>query len=215
MEGQIYRKKMNERHRQFGIKPCRLPESQLPTNGDVIGRLLMVRVEVMEERSITEERRVPMDHCIKQVTREVLSLWQRASLPTRSDQCVLKEVRKLWMKKENERKLGKKVRYRKTGCTDVSMGSLFDISNRKLHPELAADKAFLADQRRARRLHIGGRDHATTALWHRRCERQTRDDRKGAGINCHGSQTTVGICKSDASARVSGPASGAASHSGH
>ena len=62
----------------------------------------MVRIELMEERSITEEWEVPVEPCLKKVAREILNLWQRATLPTRSDQCVLKEARNLWMKKENK-----------------------------------------------------------------------------------------------------------------
>ena len=178
MEGQFYRRKMNEPHRQFGIKPKRLPEEQLPTNGDVIGRLLMVRIEMMEERSVTDERKAPIEPCLKKVTNETLALWHKASLPTRSDQSVLKDVRKLWMTKERKRK-----RWEKYGGTTVSMSTLFDISNRARAPELEADRAFLADQRGARRLRIGGLDRDTTSLWRRRSKRTAQEAKRNTRVD--------------------------------
>ena len=217
MEGHFYRRKMNEPHRQFGIKPRPLPEYQLPTNGDVIRRLLMVRIEVMEERSLTDERRVPIEPCLKKVTNEILTLWHRASLPTRSDQCVVKEVRKLWMKKENKRKVGGKVRKQKAaGRTVISMSSLFDISNRSREPELAADRTFLTDQRSVRQLQIGGLDRDTTSLWQRRSERAAQEAKKLARVDSSGHHVTSGTTtgSSAVAASLVGLSSGTASYSG-
>ena len=66
MEGSEYRKKMKEPHVQFGVVPCRLPGSQLPTKADVIGRLLMLRIEKMEEGSVKNEINFPMKECAEQ-----------------------------------------------------------------------------------------------------------------------------------------------------
>ena len=55
--------KMKELHLQFDLTPRRSLGSQLPTNADVVIRLLMIRVEKMEEHSV-DERRVPMTKCM-------------------------------------------------------------------------------------------------------------------------------------------------------
>ena len=49
MDGLLFRQKIKVPHAQLGIKPCNLPQCQLPTGSDIIGRLLMVRLEKMEE----------------------------------------------------------------------------------------------------------------------------------------------------------------------
>ena len=61
------------------------------------------------------------------------------------------------------------------GSSTVSMNSLFDISNRHRGPELAADMAFLTDQRSERRLQIGSLDRNTSAFWQRRAERVAQE----------------------------------------
>ena len=63
MEERLFRENMKESRLQFGFTPRRLPGSQLPTNADVVSRLLMIRVEEMEEHSV-DERRVPMKKCM-------------------------------------------------------------------------------------------------------------------------------------------------------
>ena len=82
MEGLEFRKKMKKPHSQFGIAPRRLPGSQLPTSSDIIGRLTMLRVELMENRS-KDLHHLPMTECMRRVTDEVMELWERASIPTR------------------------------------------------------------------------------------------------------------------------------------
>ena len=72
---------MKELHLQFDLTPRRSLGSQLPTNADVVIRLLMIRVEKMEEHSV-DERHVPMTKCMTLVVQEILELWDRASLPT-------------------------------------------------------------------------------------------------------------------------------------
>ena len=72
---------MKELHLQFDLTPRRSLGSQLPTNADVVIRLLMIRVEKMEKHS-ADERRVPMTKCMTLVVQEILELWDRASLPT-------------------------------------------------------------------------------------------------------------------------------------
>ena len=211
MEGHFYRKKMSEPHRQFGIKPRHLPEHQLPTNGDIIGRLLMVRIGLMEERSETDERKNSVELCMKQVASEVFALRRKASLPTRSEQCVLKEVRKLWMEKENVRKRGKRKEREPAKNVRVNMCSLFDISNRKREPELADDRAFLADQRRNRQLQIGGLDRSTTALWHRRSERTAKEAKRATAASI----TYENPQESAVSSGHSGSTAGTTSFPGH
>ena len=71
------------------------------------------------------EKHVQMEKCIKKACDEVLYLWGKASLPTRSRQCVLKEIRKLWKTREGFRKSG-----RNAGASvSDRFGLLFDISN--------------------------------------------------------------------------------------
>ena len=104
MEGQFYRRKMSEEDPFFEINPRPLPTALLPTNGDVIGRLLMIRVEIMEAEEKHLDKHMPMERCMKKACDEVLDLWEKASLPTRSRQCVLKEIRKLWKTREGSKK---------------------------------------------------------------------------------------------------------------
>ena len=152
-----------------------------------------------------------IEPCLKKVTNETLALWHKASLPTRSDQSVLKDVRKLWMTKERKRK-----RWEKYGGTTVSMSTLFDISNRARAPELEADRAFLADQRGARRLRIGGLDRDTTSLWRRRSKRTAQEAKRNTRVDSTSSPmafvTTTG--SSATADSLAGPSSGTISYPG-
>ena len=181
MDRQSYRKKMKEPHPQFGVTPRRLPGTQLPTNGDVIGRLMMLRVELMEERS-KDVRHLPMAECISRVTGEVMDIWERASVPTRQKQHVLNAVKQLWERKnrvkKKSRKRQPKSRDTLTAAAICDIDDLFDISNRAYQPELAQDRDFLADQRGPRRLHIGALDQQTTERWQRREQRAERRARQ-------------------------------------
>ena len=122
---------MKEPHTQFGIIPRRLPGSQLPTKGDVIGRLQMVRLEKMEVMSISENQ-VPMKECVRQVASEVEEIWDKASVPTRITSHVRMMVNELWKRKDGIRKASKKRKPQHralVAATAVSdMAELFDIS---------------------------------------------------------------------------------------
>ena len=181
MEGPVFRRKMKEPHPQFGITPCRLPGSQLPTNADVIGRLMMIRLKMMEGKS-ADEFHVSTKQCTSKVADEVMEVWKRSSLPTRDRQRVVEMVRQLWEKKEGIRKNSKEhkpaSRSRVSTAVASDMTALFDISNRAHQPELEADREFLADQRGPRTRHIGRVDQGTTALWQRREERHQRQARE-------------------------------------
>ena len=122
---------MKEPHTQFGIIPRRLPGSQLPSKGDVIGRLQMVRLEKMEVMSISENQ-VPMKECVRQVASEVEEIWDRASVPTRITCHVRMMVNELWKRKDGIRKASKKRKPQHralVAATAVSdMAELFDIS---------------------------------------------------------------------------------------
>lgn len=169
MEGHVFRKKMKTPHPQFGTLPRRLPGSQLPTNGDVIGRIQMIRIERMQAASVIDERQVPIHGCIQVVVDEILELWKRASLPVSKHPNVAAAVRNLWGRKDAIKKKSGKTqqaaRERLVRATMSDIDKLFDIASRNCQPELPKDRAFLADQRGPRLLHIGGLDAGTTALW--------------------------------------------------
>ena len=183
MDGRLFRKKTGDPHPQLGIKPCRLPGSQLPTCGDVIGRVMMLRLEEMEEKSL-DVNNVPVAKCMQKVTDEVLGIWEKASVPTRSRHHVLEMVRQLWEKKGNIRKSAKSKRAASgTAAAAAVVPELFDISSRVREPELEDDKAFLADQRGERRKHIGDVDRETTVRWDRRNERRARKEKTTSGTS--------------------------------
>ena len=74
MEGRSKRQKMRERHAQLSVKPCSLTLNQLPTGADVVGRIMMLRLEEMEMRCV-DERHVSITTCINKVADEVISIW--------------------------------------------------------------------------------------------------------------------------------------------
>ena len=179
---------MKEPHTQFGIVPQRLPGSQLPTKGDIIGRLQMVRLEKMEVMSISENQ-VPMKECVRQVASEVQEIWDRASVPTRIMCHVRMMVNELWKRKDGVRKTSKKLKPQHralVAATAVSdMAELFDISSRCRKPELAIDRDFLADQKGPRSRHIGGVDQDTSGRWQRRENRRARDAERYSAASLH------------------------------
>ena len=83
IEGRVFRKEVEELHLQFGLTPRHSPGSQLPANADVVSRLLMIRMEKIEEHFVDEER-VTMKKCMALVAQEILELWDRALPPTRA-----------------------------------------------------------------------------------------------------------------------------------
>ena len=82
MHGIKYRKVLDEPHRQFGVVPCDLTSSELPTRGQVVGRIRKLRVEKMAVRG-TDEKHVPVKPMISQVAAEVAAIWARSSVPSR------------------------------------------------------------------------------------------------------------------------------------
>ena len=83
MEGRLFRKKLKESHLQFGLTPRHLPGSRLPTNANVLSRLLIIRVGRMGERYV-KERRVAMKKSMALVAQEIFELWDHPSLPFRT-----------------------------------------------------------------------------------------------------------------------------------
>ena len=96
----IFRKKMAESHPHLGVKPCRLLGIQLPTSGDVVGRVMMLRLQKMEEKT-PDFSRLSIKDCITQGADEVLSIWKRAPVPTRCRYHVIEMTRQLWANGDN------------------------------------------------------------------------------------------------------------------
>ena len=115
-----------------------------------------------------------------QVTKDIIGLWDRASLPTRayclpsgagrSEEAVGENDK---IKKESQKQAPVyRASYAAAALSDIDQ--LFYISSRTYKPELQQDREFLAGQRQARRRHIGGLDAETSARWERREKRQSR-----------------------------------------
>ena len=100
MHGIEYRKMLDEPHRQFGVVPCDLPSSELPTRGQVVGRIMKLRVEKMAVRG-TDEKHVPVKPIISQVAAEVADIWARSSVPSRRIDRVVTNITALWGKKDD------------------------------------------------------------------------------------------------------------------
>ena len=98
MHGIKYRKMLDEPHRQFAVVPCDLPSSELPTRGQVVGRIMKLRVEKMAVRG-TDEKHVPVEPIISQVAAEVADIWARSSVPSRRIDRVVTKITALWGKK--------------------------------------------------------------------------------------------------------------------
>ena len=160
MEGTSFRNKMKQPHPQFAVKPCDLFPMQLPTREQVVGRIMRLRLEEMERRDVAVDM-VSVKSCVSQVADEIIEIWDRASIPVKRVDYVREMIMKLWKKKDGLRKS-------RAQCSNLSMSSLFDISKSSAPPEHPDDRAFLADQRTDRRLHIGGVDQVTTERWRRR-----------------------------------------------
>ena len=81
-------------------------------------------------------------------------------------------IRKLWLLNENVRKHPNSVKFQ----SDVGkrIAELLDIANSAVPPKEAGDRAFLQDQRMARRLLIEVPDRATTERWRRQELRRSR-----------------------------------------
>ena len=180
MEGTVFRKALKIQHTQLAVKPGMLPQHQLPTGADVVGRIMLMRLEEMQMMGV-KENRVSIQSIIARVAEEVMDIWNRATIPTKKKQKVQDIIRKLWMLKENVRKHPSSVKYQSE--VGKRMTELLDIANSAVPPKEAGDRAFLEDQRMARRLFIDGSlDRATTERWRRQELRRSRVAESGAAV---------------------------------
>ena len=172
----MFRKKMKLCHTQLNVIPCDLPQNQLPTGGEVVGRIMLLRLKEMRERQV-EENRVSIHSIISQVSKEVMAIWQRASVPTKHEYKVRAEISKLWKMKDAIRKSASSV----TRLADAGkrMTQLLDIASCSCSPKDDRDRMFLEDQRGARRFVIGGIDKAATEQWQRS---EMRKERSGVRL---------------------------------
>ena len=67
---------------------------------------MMLRLQKIEEKNL-DINRVSTKDCITQVADEVLSIWERASVPTRYRHDAIEMARQLWAKGDNICKSGK------------------------------------------------------------------------------------------------------------
>ena len=95
---------MGESHPQLDVKPCRLPGIQLPTCGDVARRLMMLRLQKRDEKTL-DTNCLSIKNYIAQLA-DVLRIWKRAPVPTRCRHHV-EMARQLWAKGDNICKIGK------------------------------------------------------------------------------------------------------------
>ena len=176
MDGVKLKKELMKPHPQFGVYPCDLSPTQLPKCGEVIGRVMKRRLEVIHQKDVNV-RQVELKPIIKEVAEEVVGIWQKASIPCWGVVYTAKHIEKMWGAKL---KIGKS-RKDLSEVTEKDMDKLFDISHRRQAPELQEDKMFLRDQQRKRNLHISPMlDRQTTVRWQRQQQRRQRSER-GAG----------------------------------
>ena len=178
MEGTVFRKALKIEHTQLAVKPGMLPLHQLPTGADVVGRIILMRLEEMQMTGV-KENRVSIEGIIARVAEEVMDIWKRATIPIKKKQKVQDMIRKLWLLKENVRKHPNSVKFKSE--VGKRMTELLDIANSAVPPKEAGDRAFLEDQRMARRLFIDGSlDRAATERWRRQELRRSRAAGSGA-----------------------------------
>ena len=121
MHGIKYRKMLDKPHRQFGVVPCDLPSSELPTRGQVVGRIMKLRVEKMAVRGTDEK---PVKPIISQVAAEVADIWARSSVPSRRIDRVVTKITALWGKKDEIERSYSAIRSE----VAADMSALLDIS---------------------------------------------------------------------------------------
>lgn len=176
MDGVTFKKELKKSHPQFGVFPCDLCPSQLPKRGDVIGCVMKRRLEFMHQKD-ANVRQVELKSIIREVAEEVVGIWQKASVPCWGVDYTEKHLKKLW---DTKLKIGKS-RKDLSDETAKSMNALFDISHCRLAPKLQEDIAFLRDQQRQRKLHIGrSLDRQTMERWQRQQQRRLRTEREGS-----------------------------------
>ena len=123
MRGIKYRKMLDKPHRQFGVVPCDLPSSELRTRGQVVGRIMKLRVEKMAVRG-TDEKHVPVKPIISQVAAGVADVWARSSVPSRRIDRVVTKITTLWGKKDEIERSYSAIRSE----VAADMSALLDIS---------------------------------------------------------------------------------------
>ena len=102
-----YRRRLKKPHRQLEIMPCDLPHNQLPTTGQVLGKVMKIRLEEMRDKNV-EEKMISIKKCIRDVAVEIVGLWEKASVPAKRIDKVEECITKLWSRKEKLRKDKKK-----------------------------------------------------------------------------------------------------------
>ena len=110
MDGREFRKKRGWSHPQLGVKPCRLPGSQLLTCVDVVGGVMMLRLQNMEEQKTLNINHLSIKNYITRVADEVPRIWKRAPVPMRCRHHVIEMARQLRAKGDNICKSGKSKR---------------------------------------------------------------------------------------------------------
>ena len=166
MEEAKHRRRLQQPDPILQIRACDLSNDLLPTVGDVIGRVLKVRMGEVHERKVAENS-VSIKSCIATAAKGVVALWNRASVPPERVDHVESLIAKVWGRRE----YFLKQKLTMTSCKEdkpLDFLSLSDISKPSKPAELADDREFLEDQRGPRQLRISTVDAATTALWQRR-----------------------------------------------
>ena len=193
MDGVKFKRALKEPHPQFGVLPCDLPPTQLPTRGEVIGRIMKRRLEYIHEMNISANR-LGIKPIIRDVAEEVVSLWRKASVPCWGVDYTEKRMNKMW----EERHKITKSRKDMSSETAKDMCKLFDIAHRQSIPEVQEDKTFLKDQRGRRNLHIGASvDGQTTASWRRQERRRLRAGRETSAPATSGGLAAAGASSSE------------------
>ena len=80
MEEDKHRRRLQQPDPILQIRACDLSNDLLPTVGDVIGRVLKVRMGEVHERKMAENS-VSIKSSIATVAKGVVALWNRASVP--------------------------------------------------------------------------------------------------------------------------------------
>jgi len=156
MDEDEFRRRRKERHPQLRIKPCELPQNQLPTTGQVLGNVLYVRLKKMRDKKVgLLSCRISHKECFTVVGREVINLWGKTSIPTKNLSGVRRDMVNLWSKSRSMCKRKQKMSDLPVNHRNrIDMSSLFDISKKSASPEHEEDRAFLEDQRGPRKLKI-------------------------------------------------------------
>ena len=165
--------KMMKLYPQFGVFPCNLCPSQLRKRGEVIGRVRKRRLELMHQKD-ANVRQVELNPIIKGVAEKGVGKWENAS-----NSCYRVVYTTKYIEKCRERKLRSVNPRENEQGNGKGMNKLFDISHRRLPPELHDDKRFLRDKKRKQDLHVGpSLDRHTTVRWQRQQHSRQQSERE-------------------------------------